>query len=252
MGLTVGSDEVLRRSLHPESRERLPVEVMEGAARGLAGQVVHGQRAGVAAGHGGHPPGIPVAGAAAQQQMKAWLGQCLAEPAHLPVPGDARVGQPVAGPWPSSWRRSAVLDGGAVPVADAELGDRAKAVRQPGTKAERQRQHSRDQSCAEGADQRTGRGRHRECPIGEPHHEPPDRAALGVVGIQQGRIGHTAADQGELPAQVPGILDTGVHALGAGRAVDVGGIAGQEDAAVPVAAGVAVLQPEVGQPDGIA
>ena len=47
-------------------------------------------------------------------------------------------------------------------------------------------------------------------------------------------------------------LDAGVHALRAGRAVDVGGVAGEEDAAGPVAGGVAVMQPEVGQPDRVA
>jgi hypothetical protein len=59
-------------------------------------------------------------------------------------------------------------------------------------------------------------------PVGEADHEPADRAAFGVIGVQQGLVGDPAADQGELPAQVPGVLDAGVHALRTGGTVDVG------------------------------
>jgi hypothetical protein len=79
-----------------------------------------------------------------------------------------------------------------------------------------------------------------------------DRTPFGVVGVQQRLVGLAAGNEGELPARVPGVLDAGVHALGAGRAVDVGGVAGQEHQAGPVAGGVAVLEAEVGQPDGVA
>src|SRR5262245_32276686 len=37
--------------------------------------------------------------------------------------------------------------------------------------------------------------------------------------------------QGEFPGQIPGILHTGVHALTAGRAVDMGSVARQKDTA---------------------
>jgi len=56
----------------------------------------------------------------------------------------------------------------------------------------------------------------------------PDRPALGVVAVQQRRSGHVANHVRKLPAQVDRVLDAGVHALGADRAVHVGGVAGQE------------------------
>jgi hypothetical protein len=67
-----------------------------------------------------------------------------------------------------------------------------------------------------------------------------DRTAFGVVGVQQRLVGLAAGHDGELSARVPGVLDAGVHALGAGRAVDVGGVAGQEHQAGTVAGGMAV------------
>jgi len=141
--VAVGSDEVVRRLLHTQPRERPPVDVMEGTGR----------------------------------------GQGLAQPAHLPIPGDARVGQPVAGPWPSPWRRSAVLDGRAAPVADTELGDGANAVRQRAVDAHRQWQQPRDQPGADGAEERVGGGGDREGAVGEPHHKAAD-LVLVVVGVR--------------------------------------------------------------------
>jgi hypothetical protein len=38
--MAVESDEVVRRLLHPQPRERLPVDVMQGAGRALAGALL--------------------------------------------------------------------------------------------------------------------------------------------------------------------------------------------------------------------
>jgi hypothetical protein len=62
---------------------------------------VHGQRVTVTVVQGGELAGVPVAGRAAEQQVEAWRGQGLAEPAFLAVSGDARIGksaQRLAGP----------------------------------------------------------------------------------------------------------------------------------------------------------
>jgi hypothetical protein len=85
-------------------RERLPVDVVQGAGRGLAGEMVHSQRVGVVPAHRGESACVPAAGAAAEQQVEAWLGQRVAEPAPLRVFGDARVGQPVVSLRPSLGR----------------------------------------------------------------------------------------------------------------------------------------------------
>jgi hypothetical protein len=47
----------------------------------------------------------------------------------------------------------------------------------------------RDQPGAKRSEQRVGRGRNGEGAVGEADHEAADRAAFGVIGVQQGRIG---------------------------------------------------------------
>ena len=51
--------------------------------------------------------------------------------------------------------------------------------------------------------------------------------SLVVISVEQRVRGLAAHDGGELPAQVERVLHTHVHALPAGRKVDVCGIAGQ-------------------------
>jgi hypothetical protein len=71
---------------------------------------------------------------------------------------------------------------------------------------------------------------------------------LGLVGVEQGGVCPAGADQGQFPGQVDGVLDAGVHSLAAGRAVDVRGVAGEQDAAEPVLGDLAVVDLEIGQP----
>ena len=64
-----------------------------------------------------------------------------------------------------------------------------------------------------------------------------DRAALDLVGAQQ-RVAGPAAQCGlELPAEIDGVLDAGIHAEAAGRRHQMGGIAGNEDALRSIAVG---------------
>jgi hypothetical protein len=104
--VTVGTDEVLSGAVDAEAREHLPVDVLQHGGRGLAGEVVHGQDVWIAVAQGGELAGVPVADGPAQQ-VEAWPGQRLAQPAGLAVLGDARVGEPVAGPWSAAQRGAA-------------------------------------------------------------------------------------------------------------------------------------------------
>ena len=52
----------------------------------------------------------------------------------------------------------------------------------------------------------------------------------------------------ELPTQIPGVLNAGIHALSAYRAVDVCRVTGQEDTSLLVACGLAMMQSETCQP----
>ncbi len=128
-------------------------------------------------------------------------------------PGEARaVGCPVAGP-----RAPALagrVHGRASPVADEELG---------------LAHHHRRRVVGVVLHALDG------VPHGAADDFLADGPALGVVAGEQAGVGRARAGQGELPGQVPGVLDAGVHSLGAGRRVDVGGVPGDEDPAVAVA-----------------
>jgi hypothetical protein len=63
--VTVGANEVLGSAVDAKAREHLPLEVLQGAGRGRAGQVVHGQRVTVTVVQSGELAGVPVAGRAA-------------------------------------------------------------------------------------------------------------------------------------------------------------------------------------------
>ncbi len=66
------------------------------------------------------------------------------------------------------------------------------------------------------------------------------RDALRLVGVEQRRVGAALHHQRELPGEVVGILQACVHALRAGRAVNMRGVAEQETAAVAEVLGSAV------------
>ena len=72
-----------------------------------------------------------------------------------------------------------------------------------------------------------------------------------MIGIQQGGRGYALDDLRQLPAQVHRILHAD-EALAAYRGVHMGGIAGEQDAAIAVGGGLARHVGEAGDPGGIA
>ena len=79
-----------------------------------------------------------------------------------------------------------------------------------------------------------------------------DGAALGGITVEQRfALALAAMDEGKFPGEVEGILHAGVHALSAGGAVDVGGIAGEHDTAAAVIGNLAFVNAETGEPHGI-
>ncbi|CAM5635053.1 hypothetical protein SALBM311S_12901 [Streptomyces alboniger] len=55
-------------------------------------------------------------------------------------------------------------------------------------------------------------------------HGPTDGVPFGLVGVEEFLTRVAVEDLGELPAEVGRVLQTGVHALTAGRTVDVRGV----------------------------
>ncbi len=72
----------------------------------------------------------------------------------------------------------------------------------------------------------------REAAIGGLDQPPRERDALGLVGIEDRRAGLALEHGRELPREIHGVTDAGVHPLAAHRTVDVGGVAEEEGSAV--------------------
>jgi len=78
----------------------------------------------------------------------------------------------------------------------------------------------------------------------QPEHPGGDRPAFGFVAVQQRLV--AVERGGQFPAQVVGVLDTGVHALAAGGRVGVRGVACQQHPAVTEP----LCETDVRTPDG--
>src|ERR1700682_4596881 len=71
---------------------------------------------------------------------------------------------------------------------------------------------------------------------------------LLLLAVEQVRRRTPPMDESQLPGQVVRVLDAGIHALPAHRAVDMHGVTGQKDAFVAIMARGPVVDTEVGQP----
>ena len=137
---------------------------------------------------------------------------------------------------------------GALAVVDADLGDDAKGDPLQPSAAQREGRDPGEHLRAEQAGEAAVGDDQPERPVGGVQQAARDRDALVRVGIEQGRRGPALDDERQLPGQVVGVLQAGVHALRADRAVDVGGVAEQEAAAVAEARGAAVMDAVGGEP----
>jgi hypothetical protein len=70
---------------------------------------------------------------------------------------------------------------------------------------------------------------------------------LRLVGIEQAVAGEAVADERQLPAEVEGVLKPGVHPVSLGGGADVGGVAGEQHPARPIAARHARVAAEAGR-----
>ena len=84
-------------------------------------------------------------------------------------------------------------------------------------------------------------GRHEGRAMGEGDDAGGDRTPLGLVLVEDALVGAVAEHAGEPGRERDGVLDAGVHALAARRAVHVRRVAGEEDAAVAVVVGEPVV-----------
>jgi hypothetical protein len=185
---------------------------------------------------------------AAQQQMERWRGERLMEPAGNLVSEQQEVGEAMPRPWPATQLRQAVDGGQTARVADPLLADDTEAEGPQRTQPERHGDGRRSQHHPGPPDHRAVGGFDPEQCMGEGEHRPRHRAAFSAVGIEQRLRRDALRGQPELPAQIDRILDAAVHALGTRRAVDVGGVAGEERAAGPEGRRQPMLQGDLHRP----
>src|SRR5215472_19579 len=71
-----------------------------------------------------------------------------------------------------------------------------------------------------------------------------NRPPLRLVAVEQALPRCALYDKRQLPGEVVGVLDAGIHPLAAGRRVDMSGVAGNKDAAFAVMFGEPHADPE--------
>lgn len=72
------------------------------------------------------------------------------------------------------------------------------------------------------------------CCGGPRHYVGADGPPFAVIAIEQGRRRYPLYDEGELPGEVIGILNTCIHTLAAGRRMNMCRVSREEDTALPI------------------
>src|SRR5439155_4573823 len=134
------------------------------------------------------------------------------------------------------------------PVMYADLGDDAKRGSLYRLAAHCKCSDPGEYLCAEQAGKWAVGYYQPERPVGRVQQPSSDRNALFLVRIEQRHVRSTIDDQRKLPSQIVGILQSGVHALCADRAVDVCRVAEQEASVVAESRGTPVLDAVGGEP----
>src|ERR1700704_1727746 len=88
--------------------------------------------------------------------------------------------------------------------------------------------------------------------LGGGQHVLSDWPPLLLVTVEKGRWRAATMDQRQLPGQVVRVLNAGIHALPAHRAVDMHRVTSQKDALVAVMSRGPIVYTEVGQPARVA
>ena len=146
--------------------------------------------------------------------------QDLIQPCGPPVGSHFQVGDPLSGP-----------NAGAVPVRTGQragwVGDVNVADPADGPALDRgQVSGQRDNGVADGPWPGVGDGPELDQGVRQGQDVGGHRPAFGAVAVQQRFRRAARRHQGQLPGQVVGVHDPGVHALPARRAVDVHGVPG--------------------------
>lgn len=135
------------------------------------------------------------------------------------------------------------------PVGDRDAGDHADGLVGDGPeRGQRPGGEAPDRPLERGA----GHGEADQRAAGA-EHARADRVPFGLVAVEERfRVGRLLPDhRGELPGEVGGVLEPGVHALATGGRVDVRGVPGEEDPAGAVGRHLAFVAVEAGDPAGV-
>ena len=119
---------------------------------------------------------------------------------------------------------------GGMPIIDGDLRHCAKQEFAEGPELRQWREHDRHDTGADDISEPALRRSQGEYPIRCPHQAACESDTLGLVGVQQCVRRATGKHGFQLPGEINGVADARVHALPAGGAVDVGGVAKQKRA----------------------
>src|ERR1700732_1288461 len=118
-------------------------------------------------------------------------------------------------------------------ITIVHIGLRERQEHQPPrrAKAEERRHQQRHETDAYEAGDGTVFVDELEGPVSGCDQPAREGDALRLVAVEKARIGAPLEHRGELPSEVDGIPDAGIHALAANGTVDMSGIAEKEGAA---------------------
>ncbi len=114
-------------------------------------------------------------------------------------------------------------------IPDGQLGDGAEKESASGSETKEHGQNPRCDDRPHHPGHRAGRGHRRENPVGRGDETLGKRDPFGLVRVQKCRRRPVAKHGGNLPGQIYGIADPGIHALTTDWAMNVRRVAGQKN-----------------------
>src|SRR5262249_59424564 len=182
-------------------------------------------------------------------------GQHLLKIRRTAVDSNFGIGKAVARARAAALPRLPLFHSRTLAISDAQFGHERKCHSPKPGRTDESRNHVRGDDAPDPRGKRLPRdraGERTEQPVRVVKEEAADWPALRVIGVEKADIGGATRDERHLPAQVPGVLNPGVHTLRSDGAVDMCGIAGEEHISLAITLDLPVVKMKAREPGGIA
>jgi hypothetical protein len=137
--VAVGPHEVVSHPVDAEAGERRPVDVVQDAGSGFAGQAMRRHEACIAVAKGRYVVAVPVDRRPAEKEVEGRRGNRFVQPGMFSIAGYVGIGKAVSGIRAAAHRRLPLLDRRAASVADTQLRERSERESAAVRQAERER-----------------------------------------------------------------------------------------------------------------